>query len=566
MNLTAAPELNPNELLPPELAKKRGKSVLKPETSSLPGILVYGGKNYAVGLLWFTVQEDTGKDLLKRRLEKSHADFYCLRTHISQQQGFGWLQKGHKRGLPVAAATIADQLVGEWHGVFEAENGWWYVQVRSDTITPNGDRFYTSEEEAYQVFQDEAQKNVWPHSYAPDKWRLTDTNTRELKLGVILDGPPSSILQPANMTASFGSAGLRNIVLGGVVAVVAIMMIIVMMSLFGSEEEITIPESTTPHQAMQIKPALKAPVVKIEEIVSPQQLVMQCGDAAANLYQAFAGWKTDTFTCAPGKASLTWQQQSGSLGDAKDQGLSVWPKGTSVTYNNRVMTANATLGNLPTVEPGELVSQEIALLYLEQNMQPLGALQVKPVIPPPPAPPPPSNNMIPNAPPPPPAPIIPPYLEIEFKTGFGPDKIIPLLGAPALQITKLVWNVPQGVWQYNLKWTYGVPNAASATPGVNTAPVSGAVTPVTTNPAGAVANAAAGGSGSVAGMAKDFNAEKLAVQNEAIGNTKNNAAGNAVTGNENSSTNTLTPITPVPATVAPVNPNTNPNALIGGQP
>src|SRR5690606_25551434 len=125
---------------------------------------------------------ESTKKLLNERIQKTKADFYCHRMHVAQQQGFGWLDKGHRRGMPVAAAMVADQLVGEWHGVFEADNGWWYVQVRSDTITPNGDRFFVSEEDAFHVFQEEAQKNIWPHSYAPEHWRLTDGHTRELSL------------------------------------------------------------------------------------------------------------------------------------------------------------------------------------------------------------------------------------------------------------------------------------------------------------------------------------------------------------------------------------------------
>ncbi|MDB5477835.1 MAG: pilin accessory family protein, partial [Alphaproteobacteria bacterium] len=112
---------------------KRRLSDQMPGTASAAGVMQFNGKSYAVGLLWFTVQEDSNKKLLAKRIEKTRADFTCLRQHISQQQGFGWLEKGHRRGMPAAAAMIADQLVGEWHGVFEAENGWWYVQVRSDT-------------------------------------------------------------------------------------------------------------------------------------------------------------------------------------------------------------------------------------------------------------------------------------------------------------------------------------------------------------------------------------------------------------------------------------------------
>jgi hypothetical protein len=438
--------------------KRTSPETLPPNNS---GVLMYNGRAHAVGLLWFTVQDDTAKELLKQRVSKSKADFYCLRTHVSQQQGFGWLNKGHRRGMPAAAAMIADQLVGEWHGVFEAENGWWYVQVRSDTIVPNGDRFFTSEEEAYQLFQEEASKNIWPHSYAPEKWRLADSHTRELKLGTVLDSLPTAVLMPSNLTASFGSALVRNAVFGGLAAVLALMVFVVLNSLFTTPP----PPSPTPLPVRKVIKPKNLPVPgQTSQSVSPQQLLQQCGDAADQLYVSLPGWKTQTYTCGVGKASLTWQQSNGTLSDARTIGMKTWPQNASVNFNNRIMTVGMILGNLPKLERTELVTQEIALLYLEQNMQPLGALQIKPVTPPAPPIPLPPESSDPNYVPPPPPPPPPSYLEIVFTTGFGPDKIAPLLTVPAMEMSELQWDVSAAKWQYKLKWTIQPIKKVAATP------------------------------------------------------------------------------------------------------
>ena len=458
-------------------APKRNKKQALPDASQMPGILVYGGRNYAVGLLWLTVQEDTDKSLLKQRITKTRADFYCLRSHVSQQHGFGWLSKGHRRGMPAAAAMLADQLVGEWHGVFEAENGWWYVQVRSDTITPNGDRFFASEEEAYQLFQEEATKNIWPHTYAPEKWRLSGT-TRELKLSTVLDNLVTTTLVPATLTASFGTSAMRNLVIGGLVGVLLLMMAVVAITLTDSPVDMSQPQNSNgqPLQPVKIAPKLIAP--QVNESVSPLQLIKQCGDTLAQLYQSFPGWKANVFTCAAGSANMTWQQSYGTLGTAKEIGMKAWPEKTSVNYQNRIMTAKLALGNLPKLERADLVNQETALLYLEQNMQPLGALDVKPVIPPEPVQPPRSAIALPNQPPPPPLPPAPPpHLKIIFTTGFGPDKVGPLLDVPAMELTELQWMVSQASWRYTLKWTYQKPGQVPVAPAA-AAPVS-AITPVT---------------------------------------------------------------------------------------
>lgn len=422
-------------------------------------VMMYGGRSYAVGLLWLTVQDDGGKNLLQERIKKTKADFYCHRMHVAQQQGFGWLDKGHRRGMPVAAAMVADQLVGEWHGVFEADNGWWYVQVRSDTITPNGDRFFASEEDAFHVFQEEAQKNIWPHSYAPERWRLTDGQTRELSLRNLLDDLTTTTLVPSNLTAFMGSAAIRNIVLSGVGFCFLVMFGIVLHTLTKEEP---LPVSTRVRPKAEIT---TAPKKNDREIVSPVQLLRQCGEAADHLYEPIAGWVTETFTCAAGKASMTWKQESGRLAAARDAGAKRWPQNAVITVKDRQMTVHVSLANLPKVEPQSLLTQEMALLYLEQNLQSLGSLSVKPFVPrvrnaEQPARSARNRNAAAAAPPPPPP---QPYLDIQFVSGYDPEHIAALLDVTGMELVNLNWRVTQGVWQYGLKWMYDVPQAAAKT-------------------------------------------------------------------------------------------------------
>lgn len=442
--------------------------------------MLYDGKPYAVGILWFTAQEDSGKGLLQQRIKKTKSDFYCLRNHIAMQQGFGWLSKGHRRGMKSAAAMVADQLVGEWHGVFEADNGWWYAQVRSDTITPNGDIFFTSEEEAYRHFQEESQKNVWPHAYAPEKWHIVDPNTRELPLKNLLDDLSLTTLVPTNLTAVFGSKSVRNIVVGGLLAAFFAMLVIMLVSMFGADDEIVAAQNRAPLRTVsgnkaaaqtQAPKKLEAPKAQPNEAVSPQQLLQQCGDAAAKLYVSIPGWVPQVFTCSLGKAAMSWQQTTGLLSDAKDIGNKKWPQGVAVTFANRLMTAGLSMGSLPRVERTELFTQEMALLYLEQKMQPMGAITVKTITPPAPVQPRTNNNsfMSGNTPAPAPQPAPPPYLEISLQSGFDPNKISELLLGPAFELKQVQWRIQQGLWVYQLKWTFQ--NAVRTNPNAAAKPV-----------------------------------------------------------------------------------------------
>jgi hypothetical protein len=421
-----------------------------------PGVLIYGGRQYAVGLLWFTVQdEEAAKVLLGGRLKSTTADFYCNRIHISQQQGFGRLAQGHKRGMPVAAAMVADQLVGEWHGVFEADNGWWYVQVRSDSIMPHGDRFFVSEEEAYNTFQEEMTKHNWPHAYAPAKWRLSDGVARELSLKTLLGDFESAALMPAHMTARFGGTKQRNIVFMALGAVMLIMAGMVMKTAFVE------PEQAMPLPSQMVaRPVLKA-AEEADAIIDPRQLINACSTTASMLAVPLPGWKADKFTCTPGSALFSWiSMGNGTLDGAKKYGFAKWPSATGVTVNNNALTAALSSEKLPTIQPGKLPQQAEALLVLERDLKPMGALTVKPVasiVTPAPI------SIDPNVPPPPPLPPQKPYLEIELASGFDPERLGGyLVDKVGLEIQQIDWEIAAGVWKYKMKWVNAMPQASDA--------------------------------------------------------------------------------------------------------
>ena len=72
------------------------------------------------------------------------------------------------------------------------------------------------------------------------------------------------------------------------------------------------------------------------------------------------------------------------------------------------------------------------------------------------------RGLAPPPPPPPPAPE-PAYLDIQFISGFAPERFIDLLNHPGLQVQKMEWNIRAATWQYQLKWSYARPVARTAT-------------------------------------------------------------------------------------------------------
>lgn len=431
--------------------------------NSAPGVLMHLGKAYAVGLLWFTVQEENGKATLQQRVKKTKADYHCFRKHIAQQQGFGWLDKGHRRGMPVAAAMVADQLVGEWHGIFEADNGWWYLQIRSDTITPQGDRFFASEEEAYRVFQTEMKAHNWPYAYAPAKWNITEANVRTLELKSILDELATTTLIANNVTAIFGGVMQRNLIIGGLVAAFIVMGGFAAFTAMKPPEQIVVPPPRTTQQKPAVIPALEPPKEDSAELVSATQFFAACGKAASALYMPIPGWTPTSFTCTPTAASMSWQQQSGSIESARESGAAQWPKNVAISYSNKLMTAGLKLEQLSKVQQNDMPPQEAALLFLEKNIQALGAVQVTPVNPEPPKPAPAPRGvkaLVPQQ-----IVAVPlPYLDVTLTTGFAPDALPNLASVKGLRISQIQWSIPKGTWIYQFNLLHARPKAAIVTP------------------------------------------------------------------------------------------------------
>ena len=413
-----------------------------PDEDDSPGVLEYQDRKYAVGLLWLITGEDEKKTLRRRRIKKAQADFYCLRSHVSKQIGFGWLGKGHRRNMPVAATIVADQLVGEWHGVFQADNGWWYMQVHSDAIAPNGDRFFTAESDAYAVFQENLTKHNWSHSYAPVHWNIVESS-REMTLARLLDDLPSVTLQPTNFDAALGGAQNRNLL---VVALFTAFLLVIAAYVFsnlwsGPDQVISAPKSTP-------IPTLEPPKRDIVELPSPLQVIAQCQEASEALFKPLPGWTLETLTCSETQASVMWDydERHGSL--AQD-GLRAAPTDGTVTLQGNMVIVKKNLQRPPLLVQDNLLTPPAAVLELQRVLGQLGTLAIKPVTPPP-ASPPPQRMLAKDAPKP--APVQPrPYLDVDFKTQEAPQDMARYINLNGLQLISMVWDIQKGIWTYKIK-------------------------------------------------------------------------------------------------------------------
>lgn len=361
------------------------------ESHTGEGVLIHNGRRYAVGLSWLMTNEDAESDFVYKRAKLLKADFFCTRTFVSQS-GFGFLSKGHRMGMPSAAAQAADVLVGEWHAVFSAENGWHYVAVHADTIAPDGDRFFESEEDAYNYFLSRAESYNWPKTYVPEAWNIKN-NDGEITLDRILDDVPTTSLRPANLDAVFSGKRNKSIVFIGI----GLFVLLVLLSFFAQNVLSTlIPDprrATAP--IVEVSDILTAPpqepvakedpfltAIESFSLPKPSAFVDVCVRGFEDLAISLPGWNLSTMRCRNTIVEAVWQQESGTLESIKAY-VDQFPFGVNRTYGARGdFLATRSMGNLtPYNEKITLADREQILLAINNRFGKIGRLDVKDIIP-----------------------------------------------------------------------------------------------------------------------------------------------------------------------------------------
>lgn len=428
------------------------------------GILLFNDRKYAVGLTWLTSSEFEDDGSVYKKAKLISCDFYCSRAFVSQN-GFGTLKLKHKMGMPSAAAMAADALVGEWHGVFAADNGWLYVAVHSDTIAPEGDLFFLSEEDAYNHFTTESQKYKWPKTYVPETWKVRD-NDGEIEIIKILEEISSTSLKPANLSAFFGSTANKNLALLTILIVGGFLTL-----LFLSQSLFTriIPEKAQPAtQRLNISDSLAVPPrepvfeanpldILLEKTVlpNPSSMMASCIENFDDLMVSIPGWNVKQMRCRGNFVEAVWQRGVGSLETLRSN-IEQFPFGISKTYgSNGDFLASKIIPGLNSFdEPLKLTTREEALITLNNRFSSIGSIQVKDIVPKIEN----TNNnrnarknelvaekeeqmTLQNL----------PSLNVSLKTEISPMQIKENFNFPGLKFNMIQWSIENGIWLYDMQ-------------------------------------------------------------------------------------------------------------------
>lgn len=448
------------ELRATPLEPSRPPSPSIQEESAPGGVLFLNKKRYAVGLIWLVTDDERNADLLGQRLKKLGADFHCLREGSTNQQGFGFLRLGHRMGMACAASAAADAMIGEWHGVFAADKGWWYLAVHGDAIAPDGDVLFHSEEEAYNAFIQKSEAYKWPRSYAPASWNLPDTHG-EISLEKLLENDGVfSYLRAANLNAFFGGARRKKIFLSG-----AAFFVMVLMGLMALIAAISGQASTSKGQESfpvaldapdLIKPppplpekdrGLKATFVTVNGPL-PSAVLAACARSLDVIVRPIPGWELSEAACDAAQGIVQWKRTTGSLASVEAVRPN-FPESARLTYGG----SGALLVAIPHTKLDLLTQnfmvlpKEDAILLVERAFSSYGQIQLRYVAPKPSRTPPRptrgAKTPLPKAPP-----EKPPVLTLTLSGATPPARIESAFDLPGLTLQNVKWNIKSRVWTY----------------------------------------------------------------------------------------------------------------------
>lgn len=429
-----------------------------PERGYHENVLYYNNKKYAAGLLWLASSDIEDTQTIKDKAKLCGADFYCTRLFV-QQTGYGFLKKGHRWGMPSIAAIAADALVGEWHGVFRAEDRWLYVAVHADNIAPEGDKIFMTEEEAYNHFLVESEKFKWPKAYAPSNWKLKN-NDGEIHIEQVLEGMEPAILKHANSDAVF--SGKANKTLAIIAGVILFILLTLLMFSKSFVNFIVPPRIDDPVRDFEINALVALPpeepepladpvqnLLQTTQLIAPMQFIKACMENFDVLMVSLPGWDIDRMRCRGNVVDALWQGRIGSLDDLRNY-IDQFPFRVNKTYGSSGnFLASTTISSYSELSTSlELSERQNALLLLNQRFSGLGALSVADIAP--------STDYyarmtqtqeitrplnLQDV----------PSLKAVLRTNVSPIKIKENFNIPGLKLNVVEWNLAQNGWFYDMQ-------------------------------------------------------------------------------------------------------------------
>ena len=313
------------------------------------GVVTVGRRQYAVGLYW--ENSPSGRVAQAAREAARHpgqqADFYALRAGTKDgrvpQFGLGQASVGHKAGMAVFAACLANQQPGSWAGAFRLRDGVVVIVVRDDLIVPDGDQYFVDESEARDRLLQEIGFGGLQRVYAPEAWAIPAADTMPISL--LLDERRDVKLRIVNIPK-------KTVFIS--IAVVAALIFILAVSWYIQEKNAEEVAAAAAQQAALERAKLAArkmlpeslqnpeanyppPERRWEKRPSPLAMVANCQAGLSKIPIAIAGWHLTQLKCDGNIIFLQW---------AREKGISRPPNGAQISDTGGVATLTLPLPEL----------------------------------------------------------------------------------------------------------------------------------------------------------------------------------------------------------------------------
>ena len=329
-------------------------------THSVGGVVTVDGQTYAVGLMWQPVQniDDPNPEIRETMESEPDADLYCLRQTSVFQYGIGRSILGHKSGMPSLAASVASAL-GQYEsfcGVFQVEEGWWFVAVRNSLILAEEDVLFATEEEAQRAYSSMMAVPDWDACIVPAEWNIQGTIQQSI-VDLVAKGRKTRL---QSLDAARKTYFLLFIAIIILVALAGLIFILVNLwrSVFPPQ---TIQPIQVPQVIQPVAPEPEKPK-PWEKMVETRPLIEKCwGDIYQIKSIAFPGWKGGLITCTKDGITTTWTKQSEGflswmrfgLTEYQFTDLTIDVSGSTAT-GNVVFSGLPVIGSVPTLTPQQL--------------------------------------------------------------------------------------------------------------------------------------------------------------------------------------------------------------------
>ncbi|MDX2027613.1 MAG: type 4b pilus protein PilO2 [Alphaproteobacteria bacterium] len=354
------------------------------------GVVTIGRRIYAAGLYWENSPSGRVAQAAKEAASQpgQEADFYAVRgagkSGRVPQFGLGQAAAGHKAGMPVFAACLANQQPGSWAGAFRLREGTVVTIVRDDLIVPDGDQFFLNEGEARDRLLQEMGFGGLQRVYAPESWAIPGADTMPISL--LLDERRDIRLQVVRIPKQY-------LIAAAVAAAILVLTIggvwyyqkeqerqaqIERDRLDALERARLAAQQSLPAQFQQQQIEYPPPERVWEKKPPALAVIQSCQVGLSKVPSAVAGWNLTQLRCDGSGINLTW---------SRSQGFAKVPAESAI-INETGTTASLTipLSALMARGPEGLVDpDEVARRYLAQNWP--GSITRLPEDPPPPPPP-----------------------------------------------------------------------------------------------------------------------------------------------------------------------------------